>query len=123
VAQVGLHIDDTHLIGGDGSRYGAVDADGPAGRVARLADAPSAVIDTAVRPTSANGIETDTASRTRLSSLGPQDKTGLVTTALPIESVCAFFPLPDLLGSKHPKDFRVGHCNTTPIGFAPHKLT
>jgi Icc protein len=28
-----LHIDDTHLIGGDGSGYGAVDADGQLGEL------------------------------------------------------------------------------------------
>jgi hypothetical protein len=56
-------------------------------------------------------------------SIGPQNKTGLVTTALPIEPFSAFFPLPDLLEPKHPKDLGVGHCNTTPISFAPHELT
>jgi hypothetical protein len=56
-------------------------------------------------------------------SLGPQNKSSLVATALPIEPFRALFPLPDSPGSEHPKDFGICHCNVPPIGFAPHKLT
>jgi len=62
-------------------------------------------------------------SRPFSSSLGSQDKTGLVTAALPIESFRALFPIPDLLWSKKPKDFGIGHRNITPISFASHELT
>src|ERR1700744_3601785 len=61
------------------------------------------------------------------SSLGPQDKSGLIATALPVEFLRAPFPIPDLFEPEEPNHIpqalQFGQRDVAPVGFTPDELS